>query len=61
MCLGMNLAYAELYKTMALFFRRFKMELYETDYTDIACKHDHFIPAVRKDSKGVKIKIVGVE
>ena len=61
MCIGLNLAQCELFKCMALLYRRFKFELYETDITDIEVKHDFFLPSARLDSKGVRVKIVGVE
>jgi cytochrome P450 len=56
-----SLAYMELYVALATFFRRFRAELYETDISDIELKHDFFLPSPRLDSKGVRIKVVGVE
>lgn len=46
---------------LAHLFRKFEIELYETDETDVEVKHDFTIPAPRSDSKGVRIKVVGVE
>jgi cytochrome P450 len=60
-CLGINLAYMELFKAVAVLFRKFKMELYETDETDVLLKHDFFLPSPRLDSKGVRVKISEVE
>ncbi len=57
-CLGMNLAYAELYMTLAAIFRRFDLELYETSFEDIKIVHDFFNPSARLDSKGVRVLVV---
>lgn len=46
---------------LAHFFRKFEFELYETDETDVELKHDFTIPAPRLDSKGVRIRVGGVE
>ncbi|KUJ13489.1 cytochrome P450 [Mollisia scopiformis] len=56
MCLGLNLAKAELYLTVATIFRRFdNMELFETTSRDVVPKHDHFIPHPEMDSKGIRV------
>lgn len=54
-CLGINLATAEIYLTLATVFRRFNMELYETTARDAEIAHDFFIPHGHADSKGVRI------
>jgi hypothetical protein len=46
---------------MAMLFRRFKFELYETDVTDVRLAHDFFLPSPKLDSKGIRAKIVSVE
>jgi hypothetical protein len=46
---------------LATFFRRFRSQLYETDISDIELKHDFGAPSPKLDSKGVRVKIVGVE
>ncbi|KAL8927557.1 MAG: hypothetical protein Q9208_002362 [Pyrenodesmia sp. 3 TL-2023] len=58
-CLGMNLAYCELYLTLAAVFApgRFKFELYETDITDVEVYHDFFNASQRVDSKGIRVKV----
>lgn len=61
MCLGMNLAWAELYLATAMLFRRFRFELYETDASDVVLKHDFFIPSPKLDTKGVRVKVVKIE
>ncbi|OAG39698.1 hypothetical protein AYO21_05973 [Fonsecaea monophora] len=59
-CLGINLAYAELFLLMAALFRRFRFELFETDKSDVELKHDFFLPSPKLDSKGVRVKVVEV-
>lgn len=54
-CLGMNLAYAEIYLTLAAIFRRFDLHLYETTRDDVDVIHDFFNPLARRDSKGVRV------
>ena len=52
MCLGINLAYAEIYLTLAAVFQRFDLELVETTREDVDIVHDFFHPSPRLDSKG---------
>ncbi|KAF2014472.1 cytochrome P450 [Aaosphaeria arxii CBS 175.79] len=54
-CLGINLAWTELYLTLGMMFRRYTFELFEADVTDVEMGHDFFIPVVRTDSKGVRV------
>lgn len=54
-CLGINLATAEIYLTLATVFRRVNMELYETTARDAEIEDDFFIPHGHADSKGVRI------
>jgi cytochrome P450 len=54
-CLGLNLAYAEIYLTLANVFSQFNLELYETTRDDIDVVHDFFNPSPRLDSKGVRV------
>jgi cytochrome P450 len=56
-CLGINLAKAEIFLTLATVFHRFNMELYETDWSDIEIVHDYFNPTPREDSKGVRVLV----
>ena len=56
-CLGMNLAIAEIYLTLAAVFHRFDMELYDTDRSDVDIVHDYFNPSPKDDSKGVRVLI----
>ncbi len=50
-CLGINLATAEIYLTLATVFRRFDIELYQTTARDAEVAHDFFIPHGHADSK----------
>ncbi|KAH7407097.1 putative P450 monooxygenase [Phaeosphaeria sp. MPI-PUGE-AT-0046c] len=54
-CLGINLATAEIYLTIATVWRRFEMELYQTTSRDAEVIADYFIPFGHVDSKGVRI------
>jgi len=57
-CVGMRLAYAELYLTLGYLFRRLgeKLELFDTEYErDIEYVQDFFIPAPSKQSRGCRI------
>lgn len=56
-CMGINLATAEIYLTLATIFRRFDMELYETAARDAEIAHDYFIPHGHADSKGVRVLV----
>lgn len=55
-CLGMNLAWCELYLGMAAMFRNFEFELYETDITDAQVAHDFALPSPKLDTKGVRVR-----
>ncbi|KAF1814179.1 cytochrome P450, variant [Eremomyces bilateralis CBS 781.70] len=61
LCLGINLAYLELFTAIGSIFRRFRFELYETDLSDVIIVHDFFLPSPKLDSKGVRVKVVNVE
>ncbi|QDS67654.1 hypothetical protein FKW77_004780 [Venturia effusa] len=61
-CLGMNLAYAEIYLTIGtLLLRRpagLVFELFETDGRDVETVHDFFNPCPRLDSEGVRVRVM---
>ncbi|KAL7957986.1 putative cytochrome P450 [Trichoderma compactum] len=57
MCIGINLAYVELHVALAMLFRRFKFELYETDISDVEIAHDFFVPQPKLDTKGMRVKV----
>lgn len=63
-CVGMNLAYSELYLCLNAVFTRYgaadmgapgRMELFETTIDDVELKHDLFVPIPKLDSKGVRV------
>jgi cytochrome P450 len=54
-CLGINLAYAEIYLTLAAVFRRFEFELFDTTREDVDVVHDFFSPQPKKGSKGARV------
>lgn len=54
-CLGINLAYTEMFLTLGMMFRRYKFELHETNVSDVEMGHDFFIPVTKLDSKGVRV------
>ena len=56
-CVGINLAYAELYIIIANLFRRFEMELFETTSEDVVMEREQFVPWVKADSLGVRVLI----
>ena len=58
-CAGMNLAYCELYLTLAALFApgRFRFEPFETDLSDVEVKHDFLNVSAKLDSKGVRVTI----
>lgn len=58
-CLGMNLAYAELYMTLAAVVRGFDLQLFETGRGDVEVVHDFVAGAARLDSKGVRVIVQG--
>ena len=60
MCAGLNMAYAELYLAMGAVFGPGwgRMELWETDVTDVEMRHDFVNTSPRLDSKGIRVVIV---
>ncbi|KAH8810910.1 cytochrome P450 [Xylogone sp. PMI_703] len=58
-CIGINLAYTEIFFAIAMIFRRFEMRLYETDFGDVKMVHDFFMGYPALNSKGVRIIVTG--
>ncbi|KAL8849537.1 MAG: hypothetical protein Q9221_005471 [Calogaya cf. arnoldii] len=60
-CVGINLAYCELYLLLAMLAVRVypRLQLYDTMEKDVAYDHDFFNPFPVWDSKGVRAIIVG--
>lgn len=58
-CLGINLAYAEIYIALAMLAINVlpRCQLYETGVDDVKAHYDYFVPGMREDSKGVRILV----
>ena len=56
-CLGMQLAYAEMELSLAALFRRFDFELFETSRKDVDVYSDAIGPAPHPDSVGPRVLI----
>ncbi|EGX94785.1 cytochrome P450, putative [Cordyceps militaris CM01] len=58
-CIGIQLAYAELFLCLALLFRRLgdRMELFETTRKDVEIYYDRFVPTPRYGTKGIRILV----
>jgi cytochrome P450 len=68
-CIGINLAYAELYLALARIFRTYGskdvrmegdlgyLELFETGLRDVEIEADRFIPLPAVDSKGIRVHV----
>lgn len=55
-CVGINLAYAELYTILATLFRRFPdIRLHETSFKDVEHVHDYFAGMTRRESQGLQV------
>ncbi|EED18501.1 cytochrome P450, putative [Talaromyces stipitatus ATCC 10500] len=54
-CVGINLAYAEIFLTLALVLSRFDMETYETTTEDIRIARDYFVGVPEPGSQGVRV------
>lgn len=59
MCVGMNLAWAELYLTVAVILKSVRMELVDTTDRDVTVIQEHFIGMFPDDSKGIRVRVVG--
>ncbi|VUC27941.1 unnamed protein product [Clonostachys rosea] len=57
MCIGINLAYAEIYIGLATMFRRHRFKLHETDKTDIEFAIDMITPQPKLTSNGVRVLV----
>jgi hypothetical protein len=55
--LSFSLAYAELYLSMSAIVRRFDLELFQTDFSDVESVCDCVFPMPKADSKGVRVLV----
>jgi cytochrome P450 len=61
-CLGINLAYAELFLTVGSLFRAkdlggVELQLFETGHKEMVIEHDFFNPSPRHGAKGVRVLV----
>lgn len=58
MCVAQNMAYAELYCTIATIIRRFpNLRVWETSKRDMEYTHDYFAGMARHENGGLKVKV----
>jgi cytochrome P450 len=59
-CVGMNLAYAELFLMLSTLFRRYEMKLYETGVDSVKLYGDFFLPKPKPGTEGVQVLVKGL-
>lgn len=59
-CVGINLAYAELFLTLATVLSRFDMKIYKTTTKDVRVARDYFVGVPEPGSQGVRVIVDGV-
>lgn len=59
MCVGLNLAWAELYLTVAVLIATVDLELVGTTARDATVMEEFFLGSLPRDSKGIRVKVVG--
>ncbi|KAL9044219.1 MAG: hypothetical protein Q9214_002626, partial [Letrouitia sp. 1 TL-2023] len=57
MCLGVNLAWAEMYIGLATVFRRVELELFETESDAVDMAREYFVPLPKRGTKGVRVLV----
>ncbi|KAK8185873.1 putative P450 monooxygenase [Phyllosticta citribraziliensis] len=60
-CLGLTLAMAELHLGLGTVFRKYDLELFETDESDVKLAHDFFIASPKLGTKGVRVRVRELE
>ncbi|KIV82822.1 hypothetical protein PV11_04895 [Exophiala sideris] len=58
-CIGMHLAYAQLYMSLAAMVQRYTLEMFETDDSDATPTRDLFTAGTKLDSKGIRVIVHG--
>ena len=56
-CLGMTLAYAEMYIALATVFRRCEFDLFQTTRDAVDCHRDLFLPYPKQGALGVRAQV----
>jgi cytochrome P450 len=54
-CIGMHLAYAQLFMSIAAMVSRYNLEIYKTDESDVTPTRDLFTAGVKLDSQGIRV------
>lgn len=54
-CIGIHLAWAQMYMSLAAVVQRYDLEMFETDDTDAIPTRDLFTGGVKLDSKGIRV------
>nr|POE78006.1 cyrochrome p450 monooxygenase [Quercus suber] len=58
MCIGMNVAHAELYTLLVTMLRRFPtLTLFETSERDVELVHDYFAGVSRHEREGLQVEV----
>ena len=57
MCLGMHLAWSEMYLTIAVLLTSVRMELVETSIWDATMESEYFVGCLPKKSKGIRVRV----
>ncbi|TVY27685.1 Cytochrome P450 monooxygenase [Lachnellula hyalina] len=60
-CIGINVALSEITMTLGTMFRWYKLDLYESDITDVRYEHDWHLPVPRLDSLGLRLTMTKVD
>jgi hypothetical protein len=47
----------EIFLGLAHMFRKYRLELFETDRSDVVMQHEFFLPAPKLDTQGVRVKV----
>jgi cytochrome P450 len=54
-CIGIHLAWAQMYMCIAAIVQRYNLEMFETDDSDATATRDLFTAGVKLDSKGIRV------
>ena len=58
-CIGMHLAYAQMYMSVAAVAQRYTLEMYQTGESDVTPSRDLFTAGVGLESKGIRVVVNG--
>lgn len=60
-CLGITMAWTEMYLVLGMMFRRYKYDLFESSVADVEVGHDFLIPVPSLESKGLRVFVKSVD